>query len=105
MPMRVTITATAIAGSAKGKKLEPMTMPDAECVNEAAIHQSRTVARDAHVPGPGPKYPMPKKVAIIHAHPLRVAGSTGLVAFVVIPIRFGQSCVLDLLHYFRIKNR
>lgn len=103
--MKVTITATAIAGSAKGKRVEPMTMPDAGCIREAAAHHSSTVANEAHVPGPGPRRPMPKKVAITHAHRLREAGFTGSVAFVVIAIWFGQGYVLDFFHYFRIKDR
>src|SRR5579884_771868 len=36
-------------------------------IHRQRIHQSRTVARDAHVPGPGFRRPMPKNVATTQA--------------------------------------
>jgi len=54
MPMSVTSTETAIAAGTF----------QADGIHRLAAHQSKTVTAAAHVPEPGCKWPMPKKVAI-----------------------------------------
>ena len=62
------------------------------------------MASDAHVPGPGPRRPIPKKVATIHAHCVRAVELTcELVPLVVIVPWFRRSLV-EVFEYLGIEN-
>ena len=60
-------------------------------------HQSNTVATDAQVPGPAGRRPIPKKVPTSQAHGVRRVDDLGLVALMVIMIRFR---LRTLLYFF-----
>jgi hypothetical protein len=63
MPTRVTVSAATAVASATPVVLR--------CAARAAKNHTTAATSDAHVPGPGPTSPIPKKVPVIHAQVVR----------------------------------
>jgi hypothetical protein len=81
----------------------PMIPEWPKCANDNN-HQSRTVATEAQVPGPGRSIPIPKNVPMIHAQLVCPnAAEAVLVALLFITIRLGKRAFVYFFEHLWIK--